>query len=79
MHQSKTTPSTVHDDAYWDKLWDRQEKVIEQAKTPIKLRDNGRAKPINFLVREEERQPRLHAVGSTSASGVSVGRRSCYR
>ena len=36
-------------DAYWDKLWARQERVVAQAKTPAKLRDSGRAESIDFF------------------------------
>lgn len=48
--QGKSQPTIVnlHDEAYWDKLWDKQEKAIERAKTPPKDRVNGRVRPIQF-------------------------------
>ena len=53
MYQNRNSgrPSTVHDKVYWDKLWTRQERTVEQAKTPIVLRDSGPAEPIKFFVR----------------------------
>ena len=40
-------------DAYWDKIWARQEKMVARAKTPARLRDDGRIGPIRF-------SPRVH-------------------
>lgn len=59
MHQSKTTPasSSVHDDAYWDKLWDRQEKAVENARKIPSDRtvEYARAEPIKFNVVRNQR------------------------